>query len=418
MNIIFDLDGTLFQTQPCIINAVNKFFSNNGLEPIEVDSILQNIGKRSNDFLSSILPPNINVKDVYEEFSMYEKEEISKNGQLFDGIVALLDYLKTNEHHLYLCSNGSDEYINLVLEKSKIKQYFEKIISTKFISKKDTVKELINKNDLFIMIGDTIYDIDAAIENNIPVIGVSYGYGDKENITKATYVANTVNDIEYYIRQIDLFFLISKKINISQKKVIAINGVDTSGKSIFTNQFAKFLISTGRKTEVLHIDDFHNPLRVRMTGINEIEAYYKNAFNYDQVISEVLEPLQQKETVNKNVVCLNLDTDKYENEISYNIDNETTLLVEGVLLFRTPLIEYFDAKIFIHITFEEVLKRAKLRDVPKYGEAFLDKYINKYIPIQKKYMKEHQPLKNSDIIINNQDYSFPFICEESELISV
>lgn len=415
MNIIFDLDGTLFQTQPCIINAVNKFFFNNRLKAIEADLVLQNIGKRSNDFLSSILPPNVNVNEVYEEFSTCEREEISQNGQLFDGIQTLLDYLITNKHSLYLCSNGSDEYINLVLEKTKIKQYFDKIISSKFISKKDTVKELIKKDELFVMIGDTIYDIDAATENNIPVIGVSYGYGDKEDIIKATYVAHTVNDIEYYIRQIELYFLICKKINISQKKVIGINGVDTSGKSTFTNHFAKFLISTGRKTEVLHIDDFHNPLKVRLTGNNEIVAYYNNAFNYDQVISEILEPLQQNGSVNKSVVCLNLDTDQYENEILYEIDNETILLVEGVLLFRTPLVEYFDSKIYIHISFEEVLKRAKVRDVPKYGETFLEKYINKYIPIQKKYIEEHQPLKNSDIIINNQDYSFPFICEESEI---
>ncbi|WP_455717549.1 HAD family hydrolase, partial [Anaerosporobacter sp.] len=109
MNIIFDLDGTLFQTQPCIINAVNKLFLNNGLKPIESDKILQNIGKRSNDFLCSILPPDIITNELYEQFCMYEKEEISQNGQLFDGIQTLLDYLKINNHHLYLCSNGSIE---------------------------------------------------------------------------------------------------------------------------------------------------------------------------------------------------------------------------------------------------------------------------------------------------------------------
>jgi phosphoglycolate phosphatase-like HAD superfamily hydrolase len=53
---------------------------------------------------------------------------------------------------------------------------------------------------------------------------------------------------------------------------------------------------------------------------------------------------------------------------------------------------------------EEVLKRANIKYIPKYGESFMEKYIHKYIPTQKKYLEECEPEQRSDIVINNQDY--------------
>jgi uridine kinase len=79
------------------------------------------------------------------------------------------------------------------------------------------------------------------------------------------------------------------------------------------------------------------------------------------------------------------------------------------LLLRPPLSDYFDSKIFIHIDFDEMLKRAEKRDVPKYGIVFLQKYINKYIPVQKQYLQEHRPQINCDILIDNTDYLCPKI---------
>lgn len=189
--------------------------------------------------------------------------------------------------------------------------------------------------------------------------------------------------------------------------IVGINGVDCSGKTTFTTRYSEYLASLGIKNTVIHIDDFHNPLKLRRKGENEIDAYYENAFNYEQLINELFEPLKKHGSIDKEVLCLNLDTDKYENIRNYQIDEETVILVEGVLLFRPPLIEYLDKKVYLHVDFEEVLKRAAARDVPKYGEAFLDKYKNKYIPIQKRYLQEYSPEAICDILVDNNDYMSP-----------
>jgi len=245
------------------------------------------------------------------------------------------------------------------------------------------------------------------VKNNIPSIGVTYGYGEINELCEATFVSHNVEDIIGYVNQIELFYTISERCIGKGKKIIGINGVDTSGKTEFTFAYSKFLSSLKVKNAVIHIDDYHNPTELRNNGLNKVDAYYNNAFNYDQIIKEVLSPLAEFGFIDKDILCLNVDTDKYENLIHYDMDADTVVLIEGVLLFRKPLFQYFDATVFLHIEFEEVLKRARIRDVPKYGEAFLEKYIHKYIPIQKRYLEECKPRKKSDMVIDNQDYYIP-----------
>lgn len=411
MNIIFDLDGTLFQTRLCIINAVKQLFLDNGWKHFDEEKVIHSIGKNSLEFLTAILPVGVRPNEVYEQFSFYERNEIQKSVQLFDGIEDLLSDLSGQGHKLYICSAGSDEYIHLVLEKTGIKEYFTKTISAKYISKNDAVEQLLDQNGFALIIGDTLSDFMAAKSNRIPSIGVDYGYGKPEDRIKATFIAQKAEDIHNYIKQIEIYHLLAQNIETENKRVVGINGVDTSGKSTFTNQFANFLISIGKEVEVLHIDDFHNPREIRLTGMDEIHAYYENAFHYKQVIEEILEPFQKEGSINKRVMCLNLDTDQYENEIQYKITPNTILLIEGVLLFRDPLNQYIDYKIYIHIGFDEVLRRAEIRDVPKYGVAFLEKYKNKYIPIQKMYLDEYDPFHKSDVVIHNEDYFCPYIVQ-------
>lgn len=208
---------------------------------------------------------------------------------------------------------------------------------------------------------------------------------------------------------LDVFQKITDTLVRNGKRVIGINGVDTSGKTTFTKNYSAFLKSVGIKNEIVSIDDFHNPSEIRSKGNNEIDAYYENAFNYRQIIDEIFETLRKTGSVEKDVLCLNLDTNKYKNVRHYRIDNETVVLVEGVLLFRPPLAEYLDGKVFLYVDFDEVLRRAAIRDVPKYGEEFLQKYEKKYIPIQKRYLSEYKPEENCDIWVDNNDFTAPVL---------
>lgn len=197
----------------------------------------------------------------------------------------------------------------------------------------------------------------------------------------------------------DIFTNITDDLITKGKRVIGINGVDCSGKTTFTLSYSEYLTSIGVKNIVIHIDDFHNPREVRDQG-----DYYDTALDYQLLINEILEPLRKNGSVDKEIVCLDVDTDKYENVRHYRIDEGTIVLLEGFLLFRPPVLEYLDAKVFLHIDFDEVLRRTAIRDVPKYGEWFIGLTKDLFIPTQKRYLSEFEPHKNCDIFIDNSDY--------------
>ena len=408
MLIIFDLDGTLFQTAICDINAVHKLFDEYGLSRIDEREITAGIGKKTADFLGGILPDSNLLEQACERFRELEQLEVKERGMLFPDISKMLQELRDKGHSLSICSNGSLKYIMLVLECTGIVEYFDNIKSAKYIgSKTKAVQQLLMETKNAVMVGDTISDFCAAQENQIPSIGVAYGYGNPIDLKQVTFIAYNTMQICEFVQQLEIFYNITDGLIKDGKRCIGINGVDASGKTTLTNNLSVFLNHIGIKNTIIHIDDFHNKAIVRQQGNNEIEAYYQNAFNYDQLIEEILRPIQNGIVVDKEVMCLNLDTDKYENAIHYSIDKETVVLIEGVLLFRPPLSQFLEGKVYVNISFDEVLRRARVRDVPKYGEEFMKKYFEKYIPIQKKYLAEYNPIEKSDFIIDNNDFKNP-----------
>ena len=106
---------------------------------------------------------------------------------------------------------------------------------------------------------------------------------------------------------------------------------------------------------------------------------------------------------------LDLDTDTYICRKQFVADEKTIVIVEGILLYRPPIDSFFDYRIFLDIDFDEVMYRATLRDVPKYGEGFLQKYKKRYIPVQQIYLSKFSPKSKCDIVINNTDFDKPLI---------
>jgi phosphoglycolate phosphatase len=192
--------------------------------------------------------------------------------------------------------------------------------------------------------------------------------------------------------------------------IVGINGVDTSGKTTFTKELKKYLEIEGHHVESLSIDDFHNESKIRYRNSDPVEGYINDAFDLVN-LEHFLDEIKNKKIENKRVKHLDLETDKFSKTKDYFFRNDTIVLLEGVLLYRPPIEKYVDLKIFLDISFEEVLKRAKKRDIPKYGIEFLEKYKKKYIPIQKKYLKENNVKEKCDIIIDNNDYNNPKIME-------
>ncbi|GKX68147.1 HAD hydrolase-like protein [Inconstantimicrobium mannanitabidum] len=425
--IIFDLDGTLFKTDTVFIDAMHDTCMSRGMERIDKERLLKLIGKPSTAICRELFGENLSedeIQSIRNELKINEDKLIVKSSQLYEGVKEMLSTLKNEGYTLGICTNGSREYMSKILSHFNIEEYFEiKKSRVEGLKKFQIIKQILDENASCsaIVVGDTVIDFDAADATRCLSIGVSYGYGG-DDYKNSDFIADNPADIFKIISKINGIYkeVAGQILNIKQKNkplIVGINGVDTSGKSTFTKELVRYLFKIGFRSQTISIDDFHNPSMIRNKENNPIISYLNNAFDIAKIENEIMKPLVTENKLDKELLLLNLETDRFINNKRYVIDEDTIVLFEGVLLYREPLNQYFDLRIFIDVSFDEVLKRAAKRDLSILGAAVIEKYTNKYIPIQKLYIEKYNPKVLSDIVIDNNDYLNPKIIKSPNVNS-
>ena len=189
--LIFDLDGTLFQTELVTLAAVRLTFEEYGLPvPNDMD-VRAFIGKPMYEFMKwirSICPPDI-ASAVADATDRKEIELVTENGELFPGVRDALQRLRSTVGQMALCSNGGSEYVSNVLDSQEIGTYFDAVSFRRSAGdgKVRRVGELLGmlKGRPGIVIGDRRDDIEAAHGNGLLAIGATYGYGSPEELVAA-----------------------------------------------------------------------------------------------------------------------------------------------------------------------------------------------------------------------------------------
>lgn len=206
--IIFDLDGTLLNSQASVLPAVQEALDSVGLPPSEDEFILSLMGENTPNFSKKLLSTYgqeglKKTDDFLQALWIAEEKHIESHGRLFKGIPDILERLSARGHTLAICSNATSEYIRHVLETQGIMEYFDLIKSADDMGdKSEGIKDLIASAGYSraIMIGDRYHDLEAAKENSIQFIGALYGYG-KDEISEAEFLAETPNDIIYILEE-------------------------------------------------------------------------------------------------------------------------------------------------------------------------------------------------------------------------
>lgn len=418
--LVFDLDGTILQSEKANFEAIKKALFELGWNvTITEEDLRKHLGETSERAYKGILPPD--KIPMWEELRKKVREQyvptISNYGKAFPGVIETLKILKKRNYKLALYTNSSVQYFNVAVSFLGIKKYFDhtECVQENSLTKIELVRKIIDKfpNLDVAVIGDRIHDIEAAKENNALSIGILYGYG-KDEPQKADITINKFSELlGIFDRKLPIFEKILEEIKKRKQKdrafVVGITGIDTSGKTKFAEVFEKFLISRNHRIQVINLDNFHNPKKIRYSGENQADNYYNKSFDIKTIVEKLLIPIHQKGSFSKRLTLLDLHTDKYEIKKEFSFDQNTIVLFEGVFLFRKELSPYIDYKIFIEVPFEESKNRARVRDVPIYGEAVLRKYDDKYLPAQKKYLDECPPSKVADMIIDNSRWEYPTI---------
>ena len=189
--------------------------------------------------------------------------------------------------------------------------------------------------------------------------------------------------------------------------LVGIDGIDCAGKTTLADELASVLKHRSVNTLRASIDGFHQSSDLRYArGEFCPEGYYHDSFDYELVKDVLLNPLKNW-TASTEVRTSSFDfktdsaTDK---ESSLATATEDTVLVfDGVFLFRKELVNCWDLKIFVDITFDTSLKRALKRDLELLGkeEVIVEKYQRRYFPGQRLYLDTCKPMELADLIVEN-----------------
>jgi len=432
--IIFDLDGTLFNTiaiaEPAFRLIVDRIRTEKGVNmdyftPQQVASFIGHTFKEMWEIaFAHVLP----AEEEYVHRLLQEAEQqmlTQGEGRLFTGIRQLLQTLTERGYNLYLASNCSHFYMQPILEKTNIADFFcntYPIGRYPYITHKGELIELLiaenPQESGFIMVGDREMDLISTMENRIAFIGALWGFGNEQELSTAHLLARSPQELSDLLTPQNLldYDVVNIILKLREEKrdgalLVGVSGLDNSGKTTLCTRWESKLVEKGQSVTTVHIDDFHNPQKIRhQDPQHPCYSFYQHGFDYTALEERILKPLKENGRLKTKWTGIDLATDKRTLKRIYDITEGDIALVEGVFIFRQALRDYYDLRIFVDISPQVCLERARERHQVE-GEReemeLYERYRNRYLPGQNIYLTEDKPKEYSQIIIDNNNFNEP-----------
>ncbi len=190
LTIVFDLDGTLIDTAPDLIDTLNLILVQQGLLAVPYDVARTMIGGGAKTLIERALATegrNSTVEEVerlYAAFVAHYAEHIADRSQPFPHLVPTLDHLAAAGHRLAVCTNKLEWLSLRLLQTLKLTHRFAAICGpdTFGVPKPDpaiyrkTVVRAGGEPARSIMIGDSVTDVRTARAAGVPIVAVDFGY--------------------------------------------------------------------------------------------------------------------------------------------------------------------------------------------------------------------------------------------------
>ena len=191
--IVFDLDGTLIDTAPDLVDTLNVVFAREGFAPVPYETARTYIGsgartmiKRGAEAEGRDLPP-AKLEQMFADFLAHYGEHVADRSKPFPGLIDALDELAAAGHRFAVCTNKLERLSLLLLDALALSHRFEAICGadTFEMHKPDpevlrrTIKAAGGDPQRAVMIGDSVTDIRTARAAGLPVIAVDFGYTER-----------------------------------------------------------------------------------------------------------------------------------------------------------------------------------------------------------------------------------------------
>jgi len=204
-SVFFDLDGTITDSAPGITNAIIYARKKWGLEP----------GVNA-DYLKFIGPPMPQSFEEYwgfshedavrflEDYREYFAERGLFENSVYPGMLDLFEALKAAGKRLYVATTKPTGFSERIAERFGFAAYFDMIsgsdlkqTNTKFAVIEAARTAFDIDMTSAVMVGDRAHDVEGARAQGIPCIGVTWGFGSREELTEAgaDYIVHSAEEL-------------------------------------------------------------------------------------------------------------------------------------------------------------------------------------------------------------------------------
>lgn len=200
-SIIFDMDGTLFQTDKILELSLDDAFNHLRLlnkwdTATPTDKYREIMGVPLPKVWEALLPNHSN--EVREQTDAYFLKSLVENirsgkGALYPNVKEVFSFLKENNCSIYIASNGLTEYLNAIVSYYNLDNWVTETFSIQQIeslNKSDLVQSIIEKYGITnaAVVGDRLSDINAAKDNGLVAIGCNFDFAQEDELSQADIV--------------------------------------------------------------------------------------------------------------------------------------------------------------------------------------------------------------------------------------
>jgi phosphoglycolate phosphatase len=188
--VIFDLDGTLIDSAPDLLEALNHVLAQQGRRRADLHEVHMMMGHGAVHLLDKGLaatggvPPEGVHEALVESFLEYYEAHIAVHTRPFPGVVETLAILRDTGYKMAVCTNKMQHFADKVLDALELGAFFETVVgggATGFYKPDPkhlgaVLEKMVLQPHESVMVGDSINDVAAAQALNMPVAVVTYGY--------------------------------------------------------------------------------------------------------------------------------------------------------------------------------------------------------------------------------------------------
>ena len=198
----------------------------------------------------------------------------------------------------------------------------------------------------------------------------------------------------------DLSWLVTATPSPGRPVLVAVDGVDGSGKTTFAGALASAYRDSDRPAVVVHLDDYLHPRAVRhRRGRSSPEGFFRDTYDLDAFRRNVLDPLGPRGS--RAIVRRFFDhrADTPVSDPPVEVPPDAVVVVEGMFLHRDELVGAWDVSVFLQVPFEVSVRRLSERDGshPDPGHESMARYVEG----QRIYLSSCRPERRATHVVHN-----------------